>query len=596
MIAFAMTAPPPDPSWTDAERRVWDILLRGGVARLAADALDPGDADAWTPAARDDRRLSAAFIQTLLFDKPYREALPQQGLRIEGAVIEAGPGGIALDFAHAAILPQFWLEASRIEGDVVLTDARCDAWFSLEGSVVTGRLAIDGARLRSLVSLQGTRLGALAGTLLSVEGDLGARGLVVAGDVELGNAAIRGSLAAAEATIGGKHDADGLRASRVILDGATLAQDVVFRGANVSGALELAGATVSGNFDADALAAGRLILGTRDRGGATFHRGLSVTAATIAKDLEAESLTIGSEAAPADFEAGRMIVGGDVWVRDTTLHGEFRAAFADIKGNAWFEACTLSNLALPGARIAGELHIGTGLTWAQGAVLNLRAARVGAIGDVPDAWPRGRGSIKLAGFQYDRLGGFMGDDFSDWVGRDRGWFLDWLGRTSVIHDGQDIGFRAETYERLARALRAIGRHDAADDVLFRAREIARRQATGLRRAGLSLSRWLIGHGLGYGYLNALGIALGLAALGAAIIHIDAWMLGSTVAEKGLLWTFFASLDHLLPIISLDKEFGDQVPVRLIGWAAKLYFWLVGISGWIIGVVLGWGLAGLAQKS
>jgi hypothetical protein len=147
-------------------------------------------------------------------------------------------------------------------------------------------------------------------------------------------------------------------------------------------------------------------------------------------------------------------------------------------------------------------------------------------------------------------------------------------------------------------MRALQRHQVADRILFEAREKARRNSPFPRSFWLWLSRVLIGYGIGRGYFRAAGFALAAAALGVVVILLDGASHGEldkAIRDKSAAWLFFASLDHLLPIVQLDKEF-EVIPRALGSTPAKLYFWLLGIAGWVLGSFLIAGLAGITQRS
>ena len=71
-----------------------------------------------------------------------------------------------------------------------------------------------------------------------------------------------------------------------------------------------------------------------------------------------------------------------------------------------------------------------------------------------------------------------------------------------------------------------------------------------------------------------------------------------------LHVFFASLDQLLPIITLDKAhdaliFGDlsaKPPVAPQPYGELVYFYAHKIAGWVLGSFLVAGLAGLTQRN
>jgi hypothetical protein len=102
----------------------------------------------------------------------------------------------------------------------------------------------------------------------------------------------------------------------------------------------------------------------------------------------------------------------------------------------------------------------------------------------------------------------------------------------------------------------------------------------LDAAGLFLLDWTIGYGLGLGYFWALVWVALFTGIGAAV-----------------LWCIGASLDHLLPIVELNKEFSDFFDdperERLSGLQLS-YFAVQALIGYVLASFVVAGLAGLTQ--
>jgi hypothetical protein len=111
-------------------------------------------------------------------------------------------------------------------------------------------------------------------------------------------------------------------------------------------------------------------------------------------------------------------------------------------------------------------------------------------------------------------------------------------------------------------------------------------------------KWTIGYGLGTGYFRALYWLLALLAVGTATLYLDQTLHKYELAphSRTLVWMIAASIDSVLPIVSLDTSFSDVIPKELVWPWAKVVFWLLRIAGWILGSFLVAGLAGLTQKS
>jgi len=585
-----------DLGWTPAEAWVWERTRVGEIADFATldgATLDPANANGWT--AR--RRIRASVLRAMLLLPPWRDALLPEGLRLVGAQIE---GELAL--THATVTRQLWLERCRISGPLRLEDTEVQGWFSLEGAWLAHGIDLGGARLRSQVSFDDATFGGdCIATLASFGNVLRLRRVRGAGAWRSNGARVTGDLDMADSRFAGPVTFDSVRVEGMaVFDRAVFRRGLMLRGARIDGSLSAVHAAIA-----------------RPRPDEKLDDAEVSDRKPASRDNEA-------------LDLGLARVGGWVFLRGARLTGSATAGFANIGGSLdlrgeWRQGARsgvarFPSVDLSGAEIKGQLLLGAETAWRADATLNLRSAHVAAVQDGGGAWPR---TLHLAGFAYDRLGGFAGEDYSDYHRRPNAWFLDWLRRTRNLqeahqpHDrtlaarieravgrlagcggSRDIGHRSETYERLARALRAIGRNDAADEVLFTSRDIARRNAQPWRALGLWLSRWVIGYGIGRGYLNAAIVAMAIALVGMGVIAADRALLGPQpgLEAKGTAWMFFAALDHLLPIVTLDKEFGDLLPARLLGWGAKLWFWCTALFGWVLGSFLVAGLAGLTQKS
>ena len=116
---------------------------------------------------------------------------------------------------------------------------------------------------------------------------------------------------------------------------------------------------------------------------------------------------------------------------------------------------------------------------------------------------------------------------------------------------------------------------------------------------MSLLKWTIGYGLGSRYFRVLWWVGGMTLLGAlSLIVVGSHPLGN------LPRLVVASLDQLLPIITLDKVhdtliFGDASatpPVDPQPYGLLVYFYAHKIAGWVLASFLVAGLSGLTQRN
>jgi hypothetical protein len=185
-------------------------------------------------------------------------------------------------------------------------------------------------------------------------------------------------------------------------------------------------------------------------------------------------------------------------------------------------------------------------------------------------------------------------------------WLDWLGLQPW--------FVAQPYQHLAKLYRNEGRYEEADSVLHAARDRERSEAWRLGKCGETFWPWhdewflwksdcrqavwlgvlkaLIGYGIGESTFRVLYWVAGLTLLVTFVL-----LFSRKAREHGPVWMFGASLDHLLPIVSLNKEFedffNDPERERLKGWQL-VYFAVHALFGFLLGSFVVAALAGLTQ--
>jgi len=149
----------------------------------------------------------------------------------------------------------------------------------------------------------------------------------------------------------------------------------------------------------------------------------------------------------------------------------------------------------------------------------------------------------------------------------------------------------------AKVFREMGFPRKAEDILYAARAEERSLAwvrrEYLRWLGLSILQVTVGYGIGAHAFRVLYWIVGFALLGNVVL----WF--SEARGKGLVWRFAASLDQLLPIVRLSKEFDDFFDdperKRLKGWQMA-YFVFQALTGYVLASFLVAAMAGLTQTS
>ncbi|MEC4681431.1 MAG: hypothetical protein VST67_12145, partial [Nitrospirota bacterium] len=125
---------PPRPEWTDPEKWVWQQVCEGKIAdfnTLHKEELDPRDSDGWP----QKRLISPAFLETILLHDPFQSAVPRQGVRIVGAWVKE-----PLELENARLTRPWWLDKSRVDAEVQLSELQSTDPIFFNGSMFTAGL------------------------------------------------------------------------------------------------------------------------------------------------------------------------------------------------------------------------------------------------------------------------------------------------------------------------------------------------------------------------------------------------------------------------------------------------------------------------
>ena len=532
---------------TPAEKWAWDEIHAGRIADFNdhyGKVADPNKPKDWDD-DEADRRLSAAFLVTILTEEKYRKATPYQGVRISGAYFDE-----AIDLEHARIDCQLWLVKCWIKGKMSLYDLHVGGVFSLEKSRIGGAVDLSFAVLESAVSLMGSTL----------DDGLNMNGIDVGQNLHM--------------------------------EGKAIFEEVDLTGAKIGGQLSMDGGIFKSALNMNSIEVGRSL---HMHGGAAFQD-VDLSTAKIGSNLSLDDSEFKGALSLESIEIGR-----DLFARGTTFsnnHG-VNVIFAVIGSFLDLSGATIAAIDLSGSTIAGELRLGSGTggaptNWTGASTMNLRNSTVGAIHDADpdretDSWPK---NLELAGFSCRHLGGLGAGAAADMAKRSSKWFIEWLKDKTT--------FSPHPYEMFAKLLRDVGYPSKANDLLYAGRERARAEAWKKREGkprewrrsiGMSLLQYTIGYGLGARYFRALW-----------------WVGGLTIIGFSLLWTYLpeadqevftllgASFERLLPLAEFDeshKDLFDQI--SLPGWV-WFYFYVHKLAGYVLASFLIAGLAGLTQKS
>ena len=606
--------PMPDDK-SSAEDWVWEKIRAGEIADFNAEfgELDPGKPDGWN----DDRKIGAKFLRRIFFEKPYQNEIPIEGVRIVGAFLPEGQ----------------LLQSGSVNRDIWLHQCRSENCIDFQSTTFDGSISIEGSWLGQFAASPSVKL-----NLAHIGKRLSLNDTTFKGDVELVAAKIDGPLGVYGATFEKTLNGNGLQVGRSLF----MSEKVTFNGdanlvaAKIGGQLKMDGATFEKRLNGVGLQVGQLLSmekaifkddvdlvaakidGQLAMEGATFEKTLNGNGLRVSRDLFMREkatfkgdvnigdakidgqLSLINSTFEATLDGQGVVVGQNLFMRSAIFRSPVSLPFARVGGALDLRGATLAGLDLTGAKVTQDLLLesdGSAVTWSQPhlgvPLLTLRNTQVGAFQDSPRAWPS---VIVLEGFSYSHLGGFGAAGTDDARIRSVKAWKSWLAKDG----GPDRRYSPQPYAQLAGVLAAAGRRDHANAILFAGRQRERKEARLEHRwkrwLWLTMLRWLCGYGIGVQTFWVLPWILGSVLLGTAVL----WFCAPVAThQKGLWWCAGASLDRLLPIIQLNKEFGDffndPERKRLTGFVIAFFAGL-GLWGWMLGSFLIAAVSGLTQRS
>lgn len=551
---------PPHPDWTEPEKWAWKEISAGREAdfHLKYGEIDPRKDGDWKSVdVRKQRLLSPEFLKSVLLNHPWKSALSNIGVRIGGALFEP-----KIDLQNAEICCDLWLVQCRIQRELKLLMARHDKNLGLTNSCVAGGLTMDRASIKGGLFLQSFG----KGNRSEFHGEVRLIDTQVSGLVDMSGSLFKGILA----MDGAKINAGLFMRSEKQGPRAEFHRNVSMHDVQVGASVSMVGSLFKGHLTMDrASIKGSLVMRSeKDGPRAEFH---------------------GNVRLPSVDVGGQVSMIGSLF----KSHGNQQDSVVHLQG-----ACISGGLLLRGAEVqivsANHMVVEHAVVLGEDegretsiSSLNLAGAKVGSIMDDwnperdktgMDPWPP---DIHLQNFTYNHLQGWP--EYGGWVpitARPASWFVKWLARQKE--------FSPQPYEHCAKLLRAAGAPDKANAVLYACKERERKQAAGWRKAGMSLMKAFIGYGLGAKYFRVLYWAAALAVVG----FLVAWC-NSSCAVKEWYWFFAFSLDQLLPIVSLSKEFDPKI---LSGWSWAYFIFLHKPFGFILASFVVAGLAGVGKRA
>jgi hypothetical protein len=605
------------------EQWVLSKIFSGEAADLSIyckNAVNSGDS---LDSTRNDSCLilSSEFINNILFENSQNYKSPLH-MFINGAHIT---GKIDLTFGH-------------YKGEIFLTNCLFDENFRFELATVDGALSLSGSTFRkginlSRISIEETlfldnvtvvdgdlnisrsKIGQdVWGTRVRVAGLLDISNTNISGDLLLyGDGHVGGKLNTSFSHIGGSFNICGSSFDQGITgQGMIVSADVCAGGGAVRGApfnmdrAHIGGLFIMANIDIEqGFVADSIILsgGMRIYDKSVIHRTLQLPYAQVTGWL-----VISDTIVDGTLVTEGMVENGEIEIRDSKVNSDSILVRMSIAGSLDLSGSEFHSMALSGSNINGTLRLGSPVhnavysnapkraKWEKNAFLKLNGTHVGSWEDMEDdsngntSWPSGEESLSLDGFTYDRLGSVNDLGHILLMRRDPQWFVKLFER--------DRSFSQATYQRLANIFRAAGDPSRADKILYAARERERREVWRDRQYStwmwLTILKWTIFYGLESWYLLVLFWLTLFTLVGAFVLYKNI----KKEPEKGFVWCIGASLDRLIPVVDLNKEFSeyfhDPNRVRLTDWQCR-YFAFHIIIGYAFTSFILVALAGLTQS-
>ena len=288
-----------------------------------------------------------------------------------------------------------------------------------------------------------------------------------------------------------------------------------------------------------------------------FQDELRINGSKIGQHLD----LAGNEFASIDLSS--TVVGGDLRLEPDSNHDDIYDFTTSVEG----------------ALVLRSTHV---------SVVQDENARIPKSGQAFKAWPP---SLDLLGFQYDRFG-----DTRNFVWADT-WLTNARATTKIANLDDDLMFQPD--RSLSAYFKSIGDDDTADDILIRAKDLELRlnkeecEKTGsykncLRTAQLFLLKYGINYGLARWSLFVLAWSLFFTSLGFAVLSYYR-------TDNPAGWRFFASLNRLIPVLDLRKDYKDffDDPKSMKEWQAY-YFLFHSVIGYVLALFIVSAFSGIIQ--
>jgi hypothetical protein len=504
------------------------------------------------------------------------------GVTLEGAHIERD-----LNLNDAQVEKILNANALHVDGAMHMRSDQSQASFddvSLIGAKVVGDVDMVGARISGILNAHALQVGGSLVLRSGAKARQAVYGSVGSGTaVDLTSAKVVGNVDMDGVIVNGPFDAAGLQVGESLLmrsDGKYVAtlRDIFLGGAKINGGFDMTRARVAGNLNAPSAHVGGSLsmreasLNEVILGFARIDGNLDMTSARVTTKVDASSLQVGESLLMNGASLGDLVGLGDAKIHGLLDLADASAERLDapslrVDENLDLRGARISRVNLGDAVVSGYIKVGAKDDEPTIKELDLHNARAGSLLDNGEkSWPT---KMRLDGFTFSRFGE------STMAKRDRAWWDNWAH--------SDESKSSYPYEQVAAAHAAAGDRDAADAFHYAERVRAAENADWAERALSYVLGWGAGYGIGYYMFRALWWALGLAILGAIALRL--WV---KPAERGIFWCFGASVNRLLPFITLKKDFidfFDDKTVNRFTNGQELFFMVFAVLGWVLGAIV-----------
>jgi hypothetical protein len=558
---------PPGVSLNRKEQELADwITSQLRTAKVADLRLLQAPLDQPTPNTPVDRRGTRAHVSPALLDYLLRNN-ELRDIRLAGATF----------------LDPLCMESQSISKPLVLIDSLFMQDVRLHNTSFNYDLTFDGSRFEKHLDLSGA----------TVRGTLSLRSVSVKGDLDFRHAVVEQDL------IMNKSDSSSTspRAERTVIGGQWIANS-----ASVSGEIYADHAWFFGPVAMQFLRVGEDM---NFRHGAEFRKKVELRSSRIngrltlagvrMRDMDLSNASIGDNLilCGAEVRDGSRIdlrhaeIGNDLDLRGSNVDGYLIARATQIQGDLLldFEEGSDADEPCDAVLSSRESHPRTEI-----GDMVLRDARVAMLrAHLKEL----RGGGKNQTFKRLEIEGLLHngfDNLADIAKRDSASsYLKWLG--------QDATFSPQPYQHLAALLRERGEYGQAHQILFHSRQREREEACRSGDWATCVGLWtleiFVGYGIGArGALTVLIWIVGLSTIGAVLI----WRgVQRREMRQSFGWSLWASLDYMLPLVSLDDRHNTFISEELKVWAKQMLY-LQAVFGWVLASFVVAALAGLTQGS